>query len=258
MQKLGLKLWSTNVAYIKPAVELYERKIFDYVELFVVPDSITYLNKWKEINLPMVLHAPHSNTGFNLSLRSVELKNRNLLKEVEVFCEVLNPKKIIFHPGTNGSMEETIRQAKTLKNEFSGLFKLALMENKPKMGVHGEVCLGASPEEMKKFLDETMLGFCLDMGHAICYAAWKGADYKDVISQFLKLNPEIYHLSDGDIRSKTDMHLNFGKGNFDLKQAISLIPQNAYVSIETEKRSQTELDDFKEDALYFRKCAQLN
>ena len=259
MQKLGLKLWSTNDFYIKSAVDLYENKIFDYLELYVVPGSATkYLSKWKELKFPMILHAPHSQAGFNLSLRDMELNNRSMISEVEIFRKALNPKKVIFHPGINGSMEETIRQVKIFKNEFPGLFKLAVMENKPKMGIKGEVCVGASPEEMRKFLDETGLGFCLDMGHAICYATWKSAEYKNIIDQFIKFNPGIYHLSDGDMHSPTDMHLNFGKGNLNLQKIISLIPKNAYVSIETNKKSQSDLDDFKEDSLYFRKCAQMN
>ena len=253
MHKLGLKIWSTNIFYIKPAIELYGKKILDYLELYVVPGSATeYLSKWEEVNLPIILHAPHSNAGFNLSLKDVGFKNRSLIREVEVFREALNPKSVIFHPGTNGSMEETIRQVNMFKNEFPGLFDLAVMENKPKMGLNGEICVGASPEEMKKALDETELGFCLDIGHAICYAAWGKMEYKNIIDQFIKLKPKMYHLSDGDVRSQTDMHLNFGKGNFDLQKIIRMIPQDAYVSIETNKRSQTDLDDFKEDALYFR------
>lgn len=259
MHKLGLKIWSTNDFYIKPAIELYDRKIFDYLELYVVPGSAAeYLTRWEEVDLPMVLHAPHFNAGFNLSLKIVELNNRSLIREVEAFRKALDPKDIIFHPGTNGSIDETIRQVKIFEKEFPSLFDLAVMENKPKMGIKGEVCVGASPEEMKELVDKTGLGFCLDMGHAICYATWKGVEYKNVIRQFMKLNPKIYHLSDGHIHSQTDMHLNFGKGNFNLQEIISVIPQNAYVSIETIKKSQSDLNDFKEDALYFRKCAQMN
>ena len=83
-------------------------------------------------------------------------------------------------------------------------------------------------------------------------------DYKDIINQFIGLNPNMYHLSDGDTNSQTDMHLNFGEGNFDLKDIISNIPNEAYLSIETNKRFKTDLDDFKEDAGYFRKCSQIN
>ena len=255
MHKLGLKLWSTNDGYITPAIELYGDKVFDYVELFVVPGSAQYLDKWAEINLPIILHAPHSHAGLNLSLKDAESKNKNLIKEVDVFRNVLDPEKIIFHPGTNGSIGETIRQVKVFQDEFPVLFDLAVMENKPKVGLNGSFCMGASPEEMKEFLDQTKLGFCLDMGHAIFYAAWKGADYHDILGQFVKLDPDIYHLSDGDFYSKKDMHLNFGKGNFDLVKIISLIPPHAPVSVETNKKSELKLEDFREDVFYFRQCA---
>jgi deoxyribonuclease-4 len=257
MHKIGLKIWSTNDFYIKPALKLFEEKVFDYIELYVVPGSASKsLNQWTTLNIPFILHAPHSNAGFNFSLEDKEKDNRNLLKEVEVFRKALNPKKVIFHPGTNGSIKETIRQIELFQKEFSDLFKIAIMENKPKVGIKGEDCIGASVEEIKNILDVTGLPFCLDMGHATCYAAWKGVSYEHVIDRFLQLNPQMYHISDGDVHSKTDMHLNFGKGNFNLPYLISLMPDQAYVSIETDKRSKSDLEDFKDDALYFREHAE--
>ena len=39
--KLGLKLWSTNTdCYYKEAKRLYNEGRFDYIELYVVPDSL--------------------------------------------------------------------------------------------------------------------------------------------------------------------------------------------------------------------------
>lgn len=37
--KIGLKLWSINTDMINKAIKLYEQNYFDYIELYVVPDS---------------------------------------------------------------------------------------------------------------------------------------------------------------------------------------------------------------------------
>lgn len=251
--KLGLKLWSSNGGYIKPAMDLYDNGVFDYVELYIVPGTWqSSLHQWKQAKFPFFLHAPHSYGGLNFSLKEFEADNRTFVEEVKSFQTALNPGLVIFHPGIQGSMGETIRQIKVFKKEFSDLFEIAVLENKPKVGLKGEVCVGASPEEMEEILTETGLGFCLDIGHAICYSAWKRIGYEHTLDEFIKLQPKIFHLSDGDMNSSADMHINFGKGNFKLDTIISKIPSDAYVSIETEKKLKSDLSDFEEDVAYFK------
>ncbi len=253
MHKLGLKLWSSNSFYIKPATDLYRDGIFDYVELFVVPGSTNAcLKKWEKVKFPLLLHAPHSYMGLNFSLLEYEPQSRALLKEVEDFRIALNPRYIIFHPGIEGALEESIRQINVLKNEYQKLFDISLIENKPKIGLKDEICVGASPEEIGKVLKETGLGFCLDIGHVICYAAWKKSDWEKIVEDFIKLSPKMFHLSDGDIDSRTDRHCHFGEGNFDLSRIVELLPSGAYVTIETEKNSKNDLNDFKSDALFLQ------
>lgn len=44
MNKLGLKLWSTNTDYyLKAAEKLYKEGYFDYIELYVVPNTVSTL-----------------------------------------------------------------------------------------------------------------------------------------------------------------------------------------------------------------------
>ena len=57
----------------------------------------------------------------------------------------------------------------------------------------------------------------------------------------------MYHISDGDSKSTIDKHLNIGKGNFDFKSIFQLIPETAFMSVETYKASKENLDDFVED-----------
>lgn len=252
--KIGLKLHSTNVALIPDALRLKKEGFFDYIELFVVPGSKkNCLDQWKEKNFLYVLHAPHSYSGLNLSLGSCESKNRLLIDEVDSFCIALKPAKIIFHPGLQGSTDETIRQILLFKKKYSELFESSVIENKPKIGLKTEVCVGSSPEEIEKIMAETGIGFCLDIGHAIYYSAWAGLKYEEVIDKFLKRSPSIYHLSDGDVNSQTDLHLNFGEGNFELAWILQKIPTDSYITIETNKDMEKNLKDFELDVIYLKK-----
>ena len=66
--KLGLKLWSINTDfYLKEAVKLYEKGIYDYIELYVVPESLDTLSEWKKLKIPFIIHHSHFAQGFNLA-----------------------------------------------------------------------------------------------------------------------------------------------------------------------------------------------
>ncbi len=251
--QIGLKLHSTNTALIQYVRALKNDGFFDYIELFIVPGSYKdTASVWTDINIPYILHAPHSYSGLNLSLEENEAANKSLIEEIEYFRIALQPEKIIFHPGINGSVVETIRQILIFKKNYSELFDLAVIENKPKTGLNGEVCVGADPQEIALIIKETGIGFCLDIGHAIYYSAWADHAYEEVLDSFLKLDPDIYHLSDGSMDSRTDLHLNFGMGNFELNKILQKIPSNSCITIETNRDMALNLKDYERDILYLR------
>lgn len=256
--KLGLKVWSTNTFYIKPALELHRQGVFDYVELYVDPGSEKdVLGEWRESGLPFFLHAPHAYSGFNLSRQKDKSENLRIVNQVESYRLALGPEFVIFHPGIQGSINETIHQINGIKNKFPDIFNLAIIENKPKIGLKGEICIGASPEEIERITGETGIGFCLDIGHAICFAAWAQTGWEEVVDQFMKLKPEVYHLSDGNMNSHTDSHLHYGDGNFELSKIIKLIPSDVYVSVETEKDPELHLKDFERDVNYLQNLKEV-
>jgi endonuclease IV/RimJ/RimL family protein N-acetyltransferase len=233
---------------------LCKKGVFDYIELFIKPGSSKkFLSQWTDMDIPFVLHAPHSYAGLNLSVGSCESSNKRLVDEVESFREALNPSKIIFHPGIIGTIDETIRQISLLKKEYEKLFDVAVIENKPKLGLKGELCVGSSPEEIAMIMNDTDVGFCFDVGHSIYYAKVAKLEYKDVVNKFLCLKPDLYHLSDGCVDSEIDMHLNFGEGNFDLDWIASRIPSEARLTIETKNCDYDDLSIFESDAIYLKK-----
>ena len=247
MFKLGLKLWSINKNYIKEAIRLYDNNVYDYIELFIVPNTDkSYLHIWRKLEIPFIIHAPHYAFGLNLAQKENSKNNIKLAKEAIEFSNKLNSSTIIFHPGTEGNIIETIRQIKLINDPR------IIIENKPyyalpKFGNGKLICNGYSPNDIKKIMNESGVGFCFDIGHATCAANAQKIDRLEYIKEFLKLNPKMYHISDGNFHGIYDEHKHLGYGTFPLKKLLRIIPQNSMISIETEKSSQENLNDFEED-----------
>jgi deoxyribonuclease IV len=254
MVKIGLKLWSSNKTYIGPARALYARGVFDYVELFTVPGNGEMVKAWRDLEVPYVLHAPHSLVGFNPSLKEKEQDNRNILKEVDKYVAALMPEHIIFHLGIGGELAETIRQLEAFKVLYPSMFKKALIENKPKVSLTGEVCLGTSPEEIRYVLERTNFGFCLDFVHAVCYSVWAKTECQHLIDEFMQFKPTMFHLCDGRYDEK-DGHYHFGGGELDLGAIVRKLPLGSRVTLETPKDFPDRLDDFEKDVEAFKRYA---
>lgn len=244
----GLKLWSTNDNYVNPALELYKKFEFDYIELYVKPGTFNdYIDLWKSLKTPFIIHAPHYGDGFNFSLRDKFENNKKLASEAIKFADALKSNYIIFHPGVNGTLEETISQIIKISE------KRILIENKPQLGLKDEKCVGHSPDEIKSIIEATGAGFCLDIGHAICSANSKEIAPISYIKQFISLNPSMYHFTDGDYKSPYDSHLHFGEGNYPVKDILKLIKNDSAITNEAKKDSLNNLDDFKKDMDFLKK-----
>ena len=64
----------------------------------------------------------------------------------------------------------------------------------------------------------------------------------------MQLDPNMYHLTDlNDITSPYDSHLHLGTGELDFGQIFDMIPNESYITFETNKNSKEKLDDFIED-----------
>lgn len=247
--KLGLKLWSNNTDnYLKEAQRLYNDGWFDYIELYVVPNTLETISKWQQLNIPFTMHAPHFIHDINLADKSKEKFNAEIYVQVEEFSKKLNAKYVVVHSGIEGDINETIRQLKLIKPSK------ILIENKPYFAPlrDNRICRGATIEEIKKVIEEIDCGFCLDIGHAICTANTLKIDSFGYIKQFNLLNPDCYHISDNFFDSELDKHLNFGQGNYDFKKIFDIINTEKNIAIETNKKSKENLDDFVEDVKWLK------
>lgn len=258
MYKIGLKLWSTNNNYIQQALELYKKKVYDYIELFVVPDSYNeYIKIWKNLDIPFIIHAPHSFVGLNMAKKEMLTENLRLAKQAQKFADDLDAQFIIFHPGIDGDIKQTVYQLNKIKDSR------ILIENKPYYTIDKKlICNGYSPEDIEfvikntdvgnTSIGNTSVGFCFDIGHAIYSANAQGIDWYDYLLRFNKLKPKVYHLTDGDINGVIDQHEHLGLGSFDFEKIVDLFPKSSYITVETKKDYQDSLSDFKRDIRFLK------
>lgn len=252
MLKFGLKLFNINTPMITDAQKLYEQNIFNYIELYIIPNSYNLnIELWSLVEMPFIIHAPHYREGMNLSVKSCFKNNMKLAEESIKYANKLNSEIIIFHPGIGGKIEETANQLKKIND------KRIVIENKPFYGLNNELCVGYSVEEIKYVIEDVKCGFCLDIGHAICSANKQGIDQIVYIEKFIDLKPKLFHLTDGDYNSVYDSHYNFGKGNFPIKEIISRIPNGSMITNEAKRNFNDDLQDFAKDIKYLKEECKL-
>lgn len=254
MFRCGLKLWSTNAAYIPGAADLLRRDVFQFVELFAVPGTYGGIGPWaalkKETGAEFVVHAAHFMAGMNLADPAGRPRNRELAEEALRFADALGAAKVIFHPGVNGRDEEAAAQLAGIKDARK------LVENKPYAGLKpGLVCNGHSPEGIKLIMSGSGAGFCLDVGHALAAAVSLRRERGAWLGEFLALGPAMFHLADGRSDSEMDGHLHLGEGDYDLASVLRRFPPGAMVTLETNKKFKDRLDDCEADVRYLARVA---
>ncbi len=248
LPKIGLKLWSTNInEYLQEAIKLYHNGVFDYVELYSTPDSRQYIPYWKSCPFPFVIHCAHSMHGFNLSLPDNQARNQELFALALQYAQELAVDKIILHPGVLGTTVHTIEQLSILIHTHKIDPSIILIENKPLITLTHDPCVGASPSAIQDICAQCYTGFVLDVSHAIKYAIGAERNWRQVLMEFMQVKPAMLHICDGHMDHPLDEHLHINDGNFNFPEILDICQAN-WISIETHKDSQENLDDFIEDA----------
>lgn len=249
MINLGLKLGSKDTQCTDEILQFYEQGVFQYIELFTLcgtyDDTISY---WKQFDIPFGIHAPHSAAGLNLANVFARNINKGKIQEAIEFADTLKAKYIIFHSGVNGMLNEVIQQLSPFADERF------LIENKPIRGIDGGICVGSVYNDLKLIIDGIGkgTGFCLDFGHAICAANTLKKDPLAFIDELRKLNPRIYHLTDGDYQSELDSHLHYGEGSFPLQKLLSFVPEDGMVTNEAKRNGLCTLAEIRRDNSFLR------
>ncbi len=237
--RFGLKLWSTNTDLIDQAIQLIYEKTFDYIELFVVPD--TKIDPFKMIDLPYIIHIPHHKFGVNMGESSLKKYNLEKINESISWADKLNAKYLILHAG-HGSMGSAVGiLGEVLDNRL-------LIENMPKVGLNDEKMIGYSPEQIEELISINNAGLCLDFGHAVKAALSLGIDYKEYVREFMVFDPRMFHVSDGTLSEEKDEHLSIGDGEYDFGFLMDCVEKSGsdMVTLETQRRVNS-LDKDMED-----------
>jgi len=231
--KFGLKLWSINIDLIDQAVRLIDEKVFDYIELMVIPDSEI---KPFLIDIPYTIHIPHEKFGVNIGDPAAKEYSLQKVNESIAWADRLNAKHLILHAG-HGSMQH----ATDLLREVSD--SRLLIENMPKVGLDGEAMIGYSPAQIEELIGDGDMGLCLDFGHAVKAAVSLGVDYKGYVRGFMGLEPRVFHVSDGTLSGEKDEHLGIGEGEYDFGFLMGCVRGRGMemVTMETPRVSQCSL-----------------
>jgi len=232
--KFGIKLWSTNKELIKIAKKHFLKGDFDYIELSAIKNTFDkeLLSHLKGI--PTIIHC--DNNQINFADERFYEENITAIKEAQKFVDFLNSRHIIIHPGYDGNIRNTNQLLKEINDQR------ICVENMPGRGIDFEVCLGRTAEELKKIKSRN---YCLDIAHAINASITLGIDMFDNLKSFLKLDPIIFHLSDGNLNNDVDEHLNIGEGEYDFRRIIDLIrnKKGKLTSVETPKTNYNSLEE---------------
>ena len=250
MINLGLKIGSKDTQYTEEILKYYNQGIFQYIELFAISDTYSdTISYWKQFNIPFGIHAPHSAAGLNLANVSARNINKEKIQEAIKFADALKTKYIIFHSGTNGMPNEVVTQLKPFADERF------LIENKPIRGLDGSTCVGSVYGDLKLIIEGIGkgCGFCLDFGHAICAANTLKREPFKFIKDLMRLNPRVYHLTDGDFQSELDSHLHYGAGSFPLKELLAFVPDGGMVTNEAKRINLNTLKEIEQDSKYLHR-----
>lgn len=256
MSKIGLKLQSTDFdIYNNEAAELFAKHIFDYIELYIVPETTDQINKWKKlevkisngncVKIPYMLHAADYKHNINLSNNDNFEKNKEYFAQVEQYRQELNSKCTIISSGAGGYVSESIRQLKNISPK-----NILIKNNIYKM--ENIINTGSTIEEISKIKNALMCGFCLDISDAICTANIQNQEPYEYLRGFNSLHPLIYSISGNNVSSKVNTHGNLENTTYDYSIISLIIRNNALITINSDNKT-GDLTDFKNNVIFLKR-----
>lgn len=245
--RFGLKLWSTNTPLLEQAENVIRNDLFQFIELSIVPgtDIIPFLS----YQLPYCIHITTDLHGVNIASRKSWEDTARQITGCIRWADKLCARNLILHPGV-GEIDSALLFLKDLDDDR------ILIENMPRLGLHGEKMVGYSPSQIERLMGERC-GFCLDLNHAIKAAAGLRVPHDDLIRDFLQLRPSMFHISDGHRYSKIDEHLPFGAGDYDIPALLRYIRDAGSLPL-TLETPRADLRSLSEDLMNLNVIKQFN
>jgi deoxyribonuclease IV len=227
MIKVGLKIFTTD----EPKI-LEERSFADYFEVYPVPGiSAGWL---KDYDHEYIIHAPHASHGVNLASKKLQASSLKTITEALGVADLLDAKIVVLHAGNTKSRAGE-SDMETLKDSLSRLDdKRLILENLPcRTGFqHFFAYDYATTKELSARFSNRI---CLDFSHAMVTSAVQKKGYKELISELLKLDVRLFHMTDGRQEIADDLHLPLFEGNLDLGYFKGIVEKSACrrVTLET-------------------------
>jgi len=236
--KIGLKVWTPE-----QAVEMIEKCRPDFIETMAI-ESETY-NKLKNYDIPFTIHMEHMKFGVNLADPNKKDRNKLAMGFAIDTADMLDAKTIVVHLGFLDNKNCNLDVAMEFLNGFDD--KRIVFENMPYYPLVGvkktELCSNLT--DIRKAIENTNKGFCLDFGHAAAGAYGLGIDYMKMVRDLMKLKPRYFHFHDSLIKVTTDKHLHLGGGELDIQAFKSMLPKDAWVALETPMDIKGRINDIK-------------
>lgn len=200
MIKYWLKLRSINTDLFQEVRRLIEENIFDFIELYILPEKFDK-NKFKILQwLPISFHAPHGMHGFN----PIDPKNNTeeIREIVDEYIQFFDPFAIVVHP-------EDGNDVSVLKKRLDHFWdNNILIENMPmKSIIDGNINFYGTTlghiQEIQKFHNK----FCFDFAKAKSSAVSQWLDPKRYVLDMIELmKPDYFHVSGFQSNTEADEH----------------------------------------------------
>lgn len=268
MPKLAIKVGADKPGYehIKTLVDLIN---FDFIELMPLMDGDFY-KSFKDFNIPVTIHAPHEGLGSNPADKKVYDRTLKCFNEGRKAADFFNSPVIVSHLGLyvnkdgnealpdsysiDRTDEESLRNAMDFLEGFNDsriMPESLIYLNEYRKG------LCSNAKEIKKFTDKFGYKICLDFAHATLTEHSRERGYKEVIGEFMKLNPKYFHICGGEFNNHKTEHSDIFTGDFDIPFFKGLIPEDGWLVFETPKTPiETrikEIQYFRNEIEFFRK-----
>lgn len=217
--------------------------MFDYFEMYANPE--TDFSAMHAENTEINVHAAHIVHGFDLGDASKNETNNRILNKAKEAADALGSDTIVIHPGLISSPD-----SKKIMIEFLGrnyderfAFENCILYDKTQKS---RSYLFSTPDEMAQLVDMFGARFVFDIGHAICTANSTGKNPHKMISEFMELKPDYFHLSGIDIDSTYDTHHHLA-GTRNNYAYIRDMPANSRVTLECGVSERDPLSDYLSD-----------
>lgn len=253
--KLAIKLGAEKESYAH-LKKIVEQSNLDFIELMPLMDG-EYYKKFKEFNLPVIIHAPHDSLGATPSDPTKYERTIKCFEESQRIADFFNSEYIIVHPGR---YIQEISSKEARENAIKVFSKIndrrILLENLIWLDeyVH-DFCSNA--REMKEMMEK--LGytkFCLDFAHMTLTEKSRKEGYQKVAQEFMELKPDYFHICGGDFRDHKTEHSSIFYGDFDIPFFKNLIPSEGMLVFETPKepieRRINEIKYFRSEIEFYR------